>query len=300
MLSTTFLLCCIVTTLYGAGMESRTPRCDINKSMNKLTCQHCNALITQLVSSNRKFCSLSCSSTFNNLARHTKDNREISYQTVPNLCIGCDIALPYDKRSNKFCTSSCSATYSNARKDYSKFKSGPKAGFKSIVKNDNKSYYKKKEAEPKYTKIKPCVVCNHFHPKKGQTCSVHCMGKLISSKMIARIENGWNPNENRNRSIPSYLEKSFEHWLISNNILNYIKNKTFRCNDKWYFGDFFFPHLNLLIELDGSQHLQTIAYDAARDREIESIHGVTTVRISYKEYRAKTKLPQIELLLKCN
>ena len=34
---------------------------------------------------------------------------------------------------------------------------------------------------------------------------------------------------------------------------------------KTYFGDFYFPSLYLLIELDGTQHLKTIEYDIERD-----------------------------------
>lgn len=47
------------------------------------------------------------------------------YLKNPKLCVNCKNTIGYDKKHNKFCSSSCSATYSNARKDYSKFKSGP-------------------------------------------------------------------------------------------------------------------------------------------------------------------------------
>ena len=74
---------------------------------------------------------------------------------------------------------------------------------------------------------------------------------LISKIQNDRIDAGWNPQEHRNKSKPSYLERSFEHWLLKIDFTNYIKNKTFRCDKKIYFGDFYFPSKNLLIELDG-------------------------------------------------
>lgn len=190
-------------------------------------------------------------------------------------CLHCGRVLT---NKTKFCTRSCAAHYSNARKDYTKFKPGPKP---NII--------------PKITKVKQCVICNTFHPRKGKTCGEKCKLKLMSLKANERIDNGWNPQEHRCRSRPSFLEKSFEDWLISIKFNNYIKNKTFRCGEKIYFGDFFFPEKGILIELDGKQHQQSREYDEMRDVNIQRFYGVKTIRISYEEYMKKS---QIDVILK--
>ena len=77
-----------------------------------------------------------------------------------------------------------------------------------------------------------------------------------------------------------------------------IKNKTFRCGKKLYFGDFFFPSKNILVELDGKQHENSIEYDTIRDNLIKEYYGVETIRITYKEYMAKSKIDIILQLLK--
>lgn len=183
-----------------------------------------------------------------------------------------------------FCSSSCSASYNNLQRDYTVFKPGPKLGSKPST------YIP-------YTKVSQCVVCKKWHKGNGKSCSMSCKKVILSASVKARIDNGWNPNENRNRSTPSFLEHSFECWLTSNQFKNYIKNKTFRCGSKLYFGDFFFPDLNILIELDGTQHKQSVDYDMTRDALILQYHNVYTVRISYHEYMKKTKIDLIKFIL---
>ena len=116
--------------------------------------------------------------------------------------------------------------------------------------------------------------------------------------MNKRIDNGWNPQEHRCRSKPSFLEKSFEEWLISINYTDYVKNKTFRCGKKIYYGDFFFPNKNILIELDGKQHEETVEYDKIRDQHIMEYHKVETIRISYTEYMNKSKVTTVLNVIK--
>lgn len=189
-------------------------------------------------------------------------------------CVQCDKEL---FNENKFCSHACAATYNNSRRDYSKFKKpGSKPGFK-----------------PKFTKIKQCEVCGKFHPGSGRSCSKECKSKILSLATNKRIDNGWNPQEHRCRSKPSFLEKSFEEWLISINYTDYVKNKTFRCGKKIYYGDFFFPSKNILIELDGKQHEETVEYDKIRDQHIMEYHKVETIRISYTEYMNKSKVTTV-------
>ena len=223
---------------------------------------------------------LECKSetTVQSLKAHiSKHHTMEQHQKIGN-CLQCDKDL---FTSKKFCSLSCATTYNNARKDYSKIKPGPKPGFK-----------------PKYTKIKQCEVCEKFHPGSGRSCSKKCKSSILSMAANKRIDNGWNPQENRCRSKPSFLEKSFEEWLISINHSNYIRNKTFRCGKKIYYGDFFFPNKNILIELDGNQHQESIDYDRLRDQHIKDYYNVSTIRITYKEYMEKSKIDIILTAIK--
>lgn len=213
-----------------------------------------------------------------NISRHYDKHLEAPKEPK-NKCLQCE-TLTY----TKFCSHSCSATYYNARKDYTKIKTGPKKGSKP------KNYIP-------WTRVRPCIVCGKFHTGSGKSCSRTCMSVLLSNSAISRIKNGWNPNEHRVRSKPSYLEKSFETWLNENNFTNYIKNKTIKCLSKWYFADFYFPAHNIIIELDGKQHKDTIEYDLQRDNMILKHHNLYTVRISYEEYFRKVKIGQIKTIL---
>ena len=202
------------------------------------------------------------------------------YNLNPKRCEHCNQPISYEKKKNRFCSSSCSTSFNNSKRDYATFRSGPPRGFR-----------------PPYTKVKQCSVCSKWHSRKGISCSTSCKSVLQSRAVRKRIDNGWNPQQNRNRSTPSFLEKSFEAWLISNHSPPFIKEKTFRCHDKTFFGDFFFPSVNLLIELDGKQHVQQADYDKHRDDLIFKYHNVTTFRISYREFVTKSKYNQVCSLL---
>ena len=124
---------------------------------------------------------------------------------------------------------------------------------------------------------------------------------MLSLKIQERIENGFNPNKNRGHK-KSYLENSFEEWLLLNNYKNYEYNKQIKIyKDKKYFKsyyiDFYFPIINIGIELDGSQHKNNIEYDINRDKEIFEQYNIKIIRISHKEYLNKTKLNYIENIL---
>lgn len=47
-----------------------------------------------------------------------KIKRIEKYNQSPKLCLNCNSAFPYEKRSLKFCNSSCSCTYNNKRRDH--------------------------------------------------------------------------------------------------------------------------------------------------------------------------------------
>jgi len=253
--------------------------------MNTCTNPNCKKLFTVKAGSYGKYCSLSCGTSHRNYVK--KEKQLQNYSLMPKLCQQCNTPIPYEKRNNKFCSNSCAGQYTNARKDFSLIQTGPKVG---TVKGQKKS-------APR-TKI--CVICSNNHTKKSQTCSNECKCKLLSLNMRFAIANGHNPNNNRGRGRRSYLEKSFNQWLTDNypNLL-YYQEYSFKRLDtiKTYFADFYFPSLQLIIELDGTQHNSTQEYDKERDQYIELTYGVTILRISHKEYRQKTKIDLVKSLL---
>lgn len=244
------------------------------------TCLYCN---NSFVAHDlyKKFCNLSCSTANKN--KLSREKKLQNYLLNPQHCLKCGVILGYNQRSNKFCTTSCSASYTNARKDYTKIKTGPKPGY-----IPHTCYMK----NPPYTKIYQCIICRKYHPNTGKTCSSQCKSKLLSNRMKQAIFNGHDPKKNRGRHKRSWLETSFESWLIENNITNFITEHPFKRHDqiKTYFADFYFPNINLIIELDGTQHANTKEYDQQRDQYISDRYHLEIIRISHTEYQQKTKL----------
>jgi len=211
------------------------------------------------------------------LAKHDKQ------KIVKSFCLQCN--GPIYNNENKFCNQSCAAKYNNVRKDYTTFKSGPNPG-----------QYKK----PPYTKISWCTICNKPHTRQGKTCSDDCYKQQLSYSIKLAIQNGHNPNDNRGRGKRSYMEISFDKWLKDNYpLLQYNIEHPFKRLDmiKTYFVDFYFPSLSLIIELDGSQHKNTIEYDTERDNYIMTIYDVNIIRVSHKEYQNQSKIELIRSLL---
>lgn len=204
-------------------------------------------------------------------------------------CVVCDKEVSVN--SERFCSRSCSAFFTNKLKDRTLFTPGPKRG-----------YMKKRRREllkPKFTKISWCPICGTPHPRTG-TCSPECKSKLLSNKMKQRIYDGFVPGNNRGRGKQSYMESSFEQWITDNfpNVA-FEAEHSFKRKDivKTYFADFYFPELNLIVELDGSQHEYTRHLDFERDQYIRDNYGVETFRISHKEYQNGSKIKQVESLL---
>ena len=93
--------------------------------------------------------------------------------------------------------------------------------------------------------------------------------------------------KNYGRGKKSYMELYFENWLLRNKIEGWEYDKHFWNEDikKNYFADFCFEDKRLIIELDGTQHKNTIEADAIRDEYLRSI-GYFVIRISYKEFQS--------------
>lgn len=240
-------------------------------------------------------CCLVCKTamTVQSLSQHlVKHDREGEVKTHCEWC-----SKPVYKKYTRFCNQSCAANHSNSIRDYTKFKAGPEKGwmgpqipYKLLSKRrkeiDNDSHQTRPRKPDKFvTEI--CKVCSTPFQKKSASlakcCSKDCRMSIISL--------------NRGRHKKSWLESSFSEWLDSKGIL-YETEVTVKNleENKWYYLDFLFKDLNLIIELDGSQHKDTVDSDTKRDNYLRSI-GYTVLRITHEEYQSKKKLPEVEKLL---
>lgn len=118
--------------------------------------------------------------------------------------------------------------------------------------------------------------------------------------MIERIKASRRTNYQRGK--PSYLEKSFVEWLREKQItFNYIPEYTIKnhLTGKWYFVDFYFPDIKLVVELDGRQHEKPKHQqaDKIRDQYIKEHKSLEVFRISYDEYQQGIKINSLLKLL---
>lgn len=232
-------------------------------------------------------------------AKITKQNAQLvqnQYLKHPNKCKQCNSELNYDQRHNKFCSTSCSAKFYNKDREGIPLDSTIKQKI-----SDSVQKYNKENPHPQYSRISFCCVCNSvIRNKSVKTCSPKCKSTLLSNNMLERIKQ--NRRSNYRRDKRSYLEESFEAWLSDNNIsLKYETEHTIHnhITQKWYFVDFYFPEINLIVELDGKQHEKPKhkESDRIRDEYITSNLGITVFRISHDEYQSGVKVTDLLRLL---
>lgn len=225
------------------------------------------------------------------LARGEETRRK--YAELPCLCQECNSPLSFEQRHNKFCSHGCSATFNNSRRKH-------KEETKEKISKSRKA---NKKPQTVYSMV--CETCNTtFVSKRKQVrfCSRRCVNVFNShrQKQYALLH----PELTYRRSPyrQSYLERSFEGWLQTRGVVKgrkgFLTEVWFRDkqNKKIYRADFVFPQQRLVVELDGTQHQQTVALDNKRDSVLRS-RGWNVVRVTHKEYKNKTKLPLIEQLL---
>lgn len=230
------------------------------------------------------------------IAKQNAQKIQNQYLENPNKCKYCDINLTYEKRYNKFCSTSCSARFYNRDRKGVSLDESVKQKISDRVRMFNKN-----NPYPKYSKISFCCVCNTVIQNKiVKTCSPKCKSVLLSTNMTERIKQ--NRRSNYRRDKRSYLEESFETWLLDNNIsLKYETEYTIRnhITQQWYFVDFYFPEINLIVELDGKQHEKPKhkESDKLRDEYITTNLNLTVFRISYDEYQSGSKINLLLQLL---
>lgn len=219
------------------------------------------------------------------------------YYSNPKLCKHCNYIINWFIRTNKFCSHSCSASHNNSAR--------PKRSIESRTKTSTSLKVSISKIRPAHTKIKFCIceIClsnfirNSIHKGSFRFCSNSCRFQHNSVSMSAWLKVPEN-RKNYGRGKLSYLEKSFTDWLIQHNItFEYEKPLWNNIKQRNYFPDFFFPLHNLIIELDGTQHRNTVEQDKERDLYITKTFGYTVLRITHKEYQSKSKLQLLESIL---
>lgn len=109
---------------------------------------------------------------------------------------------------------------------------------------------------------------------------------------LSKFKSEWlkNPLNRKNlgRHKQSWMESTFENYLIYNKIYGWDKEIHFWNNElrKNYFPDFIFEEKKIIIELDGTQHRKTVEQDAIRD-EWFSNKGYKVIRITHSEFKER-------------
>lgn len=113
-----------------------------------------------------------------------------------------------------------------------------------------------------------------------------------SKAKIAKARTEWlKKSENRKnlgRHKKSWMEETFEKYLLENSIIGFETEKHFWNDEdrKNYYPDFIFEDAKLIIELDGTQHKKTIELDEKRDKWFLT-KGYIVVRISHNEFKER-------------
>ena len=245
-------------------------KCFTQPIKNIINCLHCNKEFEKIVSNkdtrDKKFCSKFCCAIYMNINR-TKEEKEIIYNKISSK-LKQNSFMQYKLLTNNI-----------------KFVYTIKYNLNYII--STKLFHKLS-----------CEICFKSFinlNKNKKLCSKNCF-----KTRIKQIHKEY-PNLILNRSnSESYLEKSFREYIESN---GYIKNDSYFQEKHWtlssgkrYISDFYFPNLNLIIEMDGKQHQDTIEEDKLRDQLIFNELNIKTIRITHKEWVKKLKHAEIDKL----
>lgn len=199
-------------------------------------------------------------------------------------CLQCDDELR-GYVNVKFCNRSCSASYTNKLRSDASRKKQAKT-LKETVK-DKKQNGTFVSSRPIISKcnvyFKSCQHCNISFTAKSsrrQLCSMVCLKNVGSIRQTHRLKTDPEYRAKLGSSNRSYPELQFSAWLDKHTVPHVIE-KQFQNKDteNYYFADFYFEELQLIIEIDGSQHLKTMESDAYRDRSILEQYDINTIRI---------------------
>ena len=111
--------------------------------------------------------------------------------------------------------------------------------------------------------------------------------KLLSEYRTSYLKKSEN-RKNLGRHKKSWMEETFEHYLISNDISGWESEVHFYSEElkKNFYPDFIFENKKLIIELDGTQHRLSIDKDSIRDQWFKT-KGYTVVRIPHETFKQR-------------
>lgn len=243
-----------------------------------------------------------CSSEFTVIARNKKQRfccsecvRQSRKRIREDKCIQCGTPLTSRYQTN-FCSRSCSATYYNKIRPEETIEKIRQARLNYLIKNPPQKTGKKPLT------LKECKICGNSYTGKRKTCSDACMRIDMSRQKTEYLKNPENRRKYKGSQTQSYMEASFEQWLLNNGIykgLNgYITELHFYNPEtkKHGWADFAFPKLKLIIELDGTHHLKRKELDEIRDAYLAS-RGYTVLRITISEYKKRKWVDDVKELL---
>ena len=245
------------------------------------------------------FCSSSCAATFNNKKRvRTKESLKKTSESLKDYYRSNFPSKDFDIRLLRKCP--CCSTDFVQQKGNQTYCSA--ACRKSTNRKKPKERHSKRVLKTciKFQKCKGCdgwALLVSSLRKQSKYCSPVCSKRSHSRQQSERLSKPEN-RTNLGRGKKSYLEKSFEEWLTSFDIPFEAEVKIYNTElNKNYFVDFLFKDLNLVVELDGTQHEKTKEQDAIRDDYIQRVIGYKVLRIKHKEYVKKSRYEEICNLL---
>ena len=268
-------------------------------------CKNCDNLFSRKPSEIETycFCSSSCAASYNNKGRvRTKESLEKTSASVKEYYLSNFPTGAFDCNLIRKC-SCCSSDFVPQRENQL---------YCSVTCRKSTNRRKPKVRESKRVlktniKFQRCKGCSGWAlivptlRKYSKYCSRVCSKRSHSRQQSERLSKAEN-RTNLGRGKKSYLESSFEEWLIYFGI-EFESEVSVKNTEigRTYFVDFLFKDKKLVIELDGTQHEKTKEKDAIRDDAIQRIYGYTVVRIKHKEYVKRTRYAEIcELLGFCD
>lgn len=216
-------------------------------------CKNCG----ETIDINRKFCSVSCSTSYNNKKRKgTKRSKS---------------SIEKQKISNKEFWKSEAGKKEKERRSKQAIEQMSQEKYKKIFldsieifRNDEEAF--KKSIEKKKETIRKKI-------KKGEW-------------------NTW-----KTRDMISFPEQFVINFLEDNNITNYIHDKSISkkslgLNERgYYFLDFYFPDKKLDLEIDGAQHEKPERKKSDKKRDfLLKNNGITVIRLKWINLRDKNQL----------
>jgi very-short-patch-repair endonuclease len=213
-----------------------------------------------------------------------------------SLCYyGCGRIASYKSVSNKFMCEDSSNKCQVNREKISK-------GLKKCVKEGRRKPHKDVYADL------PLEVKDKIAWSRGKTHNEDSRIRVPPSKRFGSSLTGFHTEEtkqkmslartlylknkdnrkNLGRHKKSWMEATFEEYLIKNDICGWVSEKHFWSENlrKNFYVDFIFEDHKLIIELDGTQHLKTKELDEIRDSWFESI-GYKVIRIDVYEFKKR-------------